>query len=268
MQRTLPPLKLPQSPLEFVLAQARFEPILTIEKSIPEIQNTLRKLGFTHFSERTVEISTEALGAAFNMVQAPSTQFKQWELMHSSRTQAFIIDRESITLQATRYTTFEAFADILRRGVDALAEHAAPTEARRVGLRYVDTIQPSGKAFDWYVNPALQGIDLAQFGRALGRTTETLIETGQTRRLRVRYTEAIRGLVIPIDLLPIQLKLKSDVQLATPFATLDSDHFDTGTTDFDSTSVMDRIGSLHDTLDQAFRKLVTQQAIDFWATGK
>jgi uncharacterized protein (TIGR04255 family) len=263
MHRTLPALNLPKSPLEFVIGQARFEPILTIEKSIPEIQNRLRLSGFTNYEERMIEIERQMMGQPGPIEK---TRFKQWVLTDGKKQRSFTVDREGITFQTTTYTKFENFLEVLKLGLDSLGEHAAPQEARRIGLRYIDAISPAeGRPLEWYVNPKLLGPILTDFGTRVGQSTESVVRTGEKRRLKIKYVEAVKGLGLPIDILPIQLQLKSPLRRVSPFAVLDTDHSDSNISEFSVTNVIARISGLHDTLDQVFRQLVTQDAINYWS---
>lgn len=260
MKRTLPALRLSKSPLVFVIGQVRFETILAIDKVIPEIQDELRLVGFTGYSERIIEVSRTAPDGT-----QTGERVSQWELVHNDKRRSLLVDRGSITCQATDYSSYENFAETLRTGLEVVERLAKPQQGLRVGLRYVDLIEPiDGKTLDWYVNRQLLGISLGQFGERLGQSTESLISVGEHRRLVARYTEAAQGLAFPVDLFPVGVEFRRPVHLSTRFALLDTDHFDLATFAFSSGDALERIAGLHDTLDQVFRELVTQNALKEW----
>lgn len=260
MKRTLPALTLSKSPLVFVLGQVRFETILAMDKVIAEIQDELRLAGFTGYSERTIEVTHGTLDGKETTERLP-----QWEFVHSGKRRSLLMDRGSLTCQTTDYSSYEIFSKDLQLGLDVLERRVKPQQGLRVGLRYVDLLEPAeGKALDWYVNRQLLGVSLGRFGERLGQSTESLIGAGEKRRLVARYTEAAQGLAFPVDLLPVSVAIRRPVKLSTRFALLDTDHFDLATFSFSATAVLERIASLHDTLDQVFRELITPQALKEW----
>ncbi|MDD3179482.1 MAG: TIGR04255 family protein [Opitutaceae bacterium] len=260
MKRTLPALRLSKSPLVFVLGQVRFETILAMDKVIPEIQDELRLAGFTGYSERAIEIIRGTPDGKQTTERNP-----QWEFVHGDKRRSLLVDRGSVTCQTTNYTSYETFAEDLRLGLEVVERRAKPQQGVRVGLRYVDLIEPAeGKPLEWYVNRQLLGVPLGRFGERLGQSTESLIRVGEQRRLVARYTEAVQGLAFPVDLLPVGVTFRRPVQLNTRFALLDTDHFDLAAFAFSSAAVLERIASLHDTLDQVFRELINPNALKEW----
>ena len=64
MKRTHPPLRLPGSPLIYVVAQVNISAVVAIERYVPEIQERLRKSGFPGYTNIQVpEIIFETFGA-------------------------------------------------------------------------------------------------------------------------------------------------------------------------------------------------------------
>jgi uncharacterized protein (TIGR04255 family) len=260
MKRTLPALSLSKSPLVFVLGQVRFETILAMDKVIPEIQEELRLAGFTGFSVRSIELNRLSPDGKLTTEQNP-----QWEFVHGDKRSSLLVDRGSVTCQTSNYSSYETFAAILRIGLEVVERKAKPQQGLRVGLRYVDLIEPTdGKTMDWYVNRQLLGVSLGRFGERLGQSTESLLSLGDQRRLVARYTEAVQGLAFPVDLLPVGVEFRRPIQLTTRFALLDTDHFDMAQFGYSSATVLERIAGLHDTLDQIFRELVTPNAFKEW----
>lgn len=260
MKRTLPALALSKSPLVFVLGQVRFETILAMDKAIPEIQEEFRLVGFTGLSMRTIELSRLSPDGKQTTESMP-----QWEFIHSDKQSSLLVDRGSVTCQTTNYSSYEKFSAILRTGLEVVERKVKPQQALRVGLRYVDLIEPAdGKSMDWYVNRQLLGVSLGRFGERLGQSTESLLSLGEQRRLVARYTEAAQGLAFPVDLLPVGVAFRRPIQLQTRFALIDTDHFDLAPFGFDTVAVLERIAGLHDTLDQVFRELVTPNAFKEW----
>ncbi|HLO99557.1 MAG TPA: TIGR04255 family protein [Fimbriimonas sp.] len=259
LTRTLPALSLAKSPLVFVLGQVRYEPILAMESFIPTIQDTLRRKGFTGLVNRRME-TTRIEGD-----QLSKEVITQWEFQDADKVRGILIDQNAITFQTTDYTSYDDFSEDLGVGLETLTEVAHPQTVQRIGLRYIDLVRATeGKHLESYVCPELRGIHLEKLGRRIGQSNETLIFTGERRRLLARYTEAEQGMPIPLDLFPVNLAFKKPISQSEPFAVLDTDHFEQLDREFGVESVLTSIGGLHDVLDQVFRVLVTKEALKEW----
>jgi uncharacterized protein (TIGR04255 family) len=260
VKRSLPPLGLDKSktPLIFALAQVRVAPIAKIETFLPAIQETLRHQGFPQLQKRKYEIEQQGVPAKQERIQ--------WELLNKANTRSILIDESSLVLQTTDYDTGDAFLADLKIALEAFYEHAKPTDLLRVGLRYVDLIKPiQGLGLDQLVSPALRPPVIAPDFPAAAHLWQSLRSTGEKTKLLIRYTEALRGIAFPPDIgLFITLNFKQDPNQQTPFGLLDTDHFDESPSAFDVGNTVERVGHLHDILDQIFRKLVTPAALEVW----
>jgi len=261
LKRTLEPLVLSKTPLIFVLAQIRVAPIAQIEACLPDIQEVLRHKGFPGLVKRKFRIQNPAS-------EGPdSTEDRiQWEFINNARTRSVLIDDGSLVLQSTDYESGEEFLDALGAALQTFGEIAEPTDLVRIGLRYVDLIKPiGGQGLDALVAPALRPEAQALPGASIFHLWESLRQTSENTRLRVRYTEAAQGFAFPQDLGPIlSLKLRHPPMQQDPFGLLDCDHFDERASSFDIADILERTGALHDVIDQSFRSLVTPEALTLW----
>ena len=261
MKRSLPALHLSKTPLIFVLAQVRFAPITQIGKFLPDIQEALRHQGFPGLATRKFDVViTGAEG------QAQRQERLQWEFLHPDRTQSIIVDEGSVVLQTSAYSTGEKFLEQLAMALKITEACAKPVGLLRVGLRYVDLINPiDGAGLDKLIRPALGPAAVSFQGEPVTHLWESLRQTSATTKLLVRYTEASRGFAFPPDLGPfISLMLSKPVVQEGPFGLLDTDHFDEGGSDFSVETALNRASNLHDVLDQSFRQLVTDDALRLW----
>ncbi len=190
---------------------------------------------------------------------------RQWEFLSKENTLSILIDTSSVVVQTSAYTRFEDFESSVKIALATLAEHTKPVLVHRIGLRYVDLIQPGDKkSFRDYVQAPLLGVDLSAHGSRLAHVVESLIQTSDQTKLIARYTEASSGLAFPVDMLPVSLSLRHDPRRPKPFALLDTDHYMEQTFDFDTDAILEKLGALHDGLDQIFRQLVTPLALEEW----
>jgi uncharacterized protein (TIGR04255 family) len=261
VKRTLPPLVLSKTPLIFVLTQIRVAPIAQIESHLPAIQEALRHEGFPHLAKRKLRINVAGPDGSSVMEDR-----SQWELLNAERNTSILVDEGSLVVQTTAYTSGEVFLDCLKVALEVFAEIAKPTDLVRIGLRYVDLIKPTaGLGLENLLSPALRPPALPLPGEPLLHLWQSLRRTAEHTRLLVRYTEAIQGLAFPQDIGPmLTLVPKQDPVQKDLFGLLDSDHFDERATAFDVHDIIERTGALHDVVDQSFRQLVTQAALEVW----
>lgn len=258
--RTQPGLVLPRSPLIFVLAQVRMGTVLTIADKIPAIQEALRKQGFPRFQQRTIETTRQQAGGITQIEQRP-----QWEFVNRESTLAILIEQESVVLQSTAYTVFEAFMGSLRIALDIVATLVEPALVERLGLRYVDLITPSGeKPVAGYVKPQLLGAPPSDFGRRKGFLSESVITTDSDSQLMIRFVESQSGFAFPPDLLPVSLNFLQSPARSTPFGLLDLDHSSEKPFDFTPDAILAGFWDLHALLEKVFRTSVTDSAIEEW----
>ncbi|MGB0744716.1 MAG: TIGR04255 family protein [Opitutales bacterium] len=260
LERRSPPLRLPKSPLIFVLGQVRFAPILSMEKEIPAIQDSLRKHGFPRLSTREIEITRrDAAG------KAEVETRKQWEFINKEKRASVIIDNGFIVYQVTQYELFEDFVKAFRAILDLFADHTEPDLMQRIGLRYVDLVTPSGGAkLESYLSSSLRGFSVDAVESREAFRVESVTKTGEHSSFIHRYMEANRGLGFPDDLLPIFLSFDRELELESPFGLLDMDHFIHMDNDFSVETVVENLWFLHEHLTKAFEASVTKSALSEW----
>jgi uncharacterized protein (TIGR04255 family) len=263
LKRTLPALRLTKTPLIFVLAQVRVAPIVQIESFLPSIQETVRHQGFPNLVKRKFRITEQP---PTSDASAQTEERAQWEYINPDHTCSILVDDSSLVLQTTSYASGEDFLGKLALALNAFVAHAKPTQLLRVGLRYVDLIQPTeSHSISDLVSPVLREAPAGVPGEPWVHVWETLRQTSPRTRLLIRYTEQPQGFAFPPDIGPfISLRLPQPPQQKIRFGLLDTDHFHEEVSTFTSPLVLERIGDLHDILDQAFRKLVSPTALQAW----
>ena len=256
--RTLPPLKLPNSPLVLVLAQARMSAVLQMETYLPSIQEELRRAGYPRFDAMvTQEI---VFAPEFKMSNSPS-----WVFANKDKSEAVVVSPSFVSLMTNRYDTFDAFSERFKLALQTVAQMADVELAERLGLRYVDLVrlQP-GEQWADYLAPGLLGPptevlqDPAAYTLRFDGRGRTGIGELVTRVLR------LSGAFLPPDLVPTELEF--DVQLAPDevVTIIDTDHFAAAPREFDPDALIDEAWLLHDKIDQAFRAAVTPTALERW----
>lgn len=258
MPRYKEALVLSHNPLTLVLAQVKIAPILAIEKYIPELQEKLRKNGFP--KTRIAKTQELEFGPQVNVRETT-----RWIFTDKDDVLAISISTDSIFLESARYEKFELFSEQLAAGLKMFSEATQASLSERLGLRYVNLIQPSeGEQLKDYLMSGLQGIPSeAVEGVAFRNRFESVGKT-PIGRLVIRLTQHKNGSKLPRDLTNDGLKTKEIQRPKEPYAFLDIDHFVVEQNEFDSRKLIERMWDIHKYTDLAFKAAVTPHALAKW----
>lgn len=158
-----------KNPLDEVVCQLRFPPILKIDAETPvDFQERVRR-DFPNFSE-TSELKVEL--APTQEVPIPpevvaqllkSSGIKNYEFSSEDENWKINLTRSFVALTTKKYQRWEEFKHKLQIPLNALIDIYSPTHFSRVGLRYMDVIQRSSLdlddvSWDELLQPYITGI--------------------------------------------------------------------------------------------------------------
>jgi uncharacterized protein (TIGR04255 family) len=146
---------LPNAPLERVVAQVRFSPILKIEQRdyITAFQDGIREQYPSLEHDRTQLL---ALGPEGMVPKEASTR---WRFIDVSGEWTVSLAPDFVAIETTRYTSradfFARFAEV----IEHVHAHFRPGLVERIGVRYIDRIEDDGlAAIASLVRPELAGV--------------------------------------------------------------------------------------------------------------
>lgn len=264
VSRLRPALLLRRSPLVHVLAQVRFGPILKLAEYVPDLQERFRRLGYPLYEEASIR------------QLLPGTSEKslsRWSFVVKEKTDAVLMSPAFFVLETSHYTRFETFLHALHAALGAFREEVGETVVSRIGLRYVDAIRPDeAEDLGSYVRPGLLGFSESQFeeaGLPLVDVLRAYESRGRTRSgtLIMRVHQSRDGSYLPPDLRMTPLgPVSFDPPLAAGelVTSLDIDHFEELSMDFEPDTIIDQFWRLHDYTETAFRSAVTDHALERW----
>lgn len=141
-------------PVFFTIAAVRHEPILALGGFIPEIQDKLRRKGFSGPTD-TADITT-------NIRDQSRGEFKSFTIFNPERTEACTFNEEGIyAFHTSAYESRSALFASFRTGLEILHSVVTLKTVNRVGARMLDLIRPSdyGKQMADFVDPHLLGFN-------------------------------------------------------------------------------------------------------------
>lgn len=138
-----------KNPLEKVICQLRFPPILKIDAEIPSQFQEKIRIDFPNFSEKTelkIEVppgleSKMPQDIIRRMLQAHGN--KNYEFSSEDSVWKINLTRNSLSLATTKYEKWEQFKSRFVNPLGALIDIYSPTYFHRIGLRYIDVIKRS-----------------------------------------------------------------------------------------------------------------------------
>jgi uncharacterized protein (TIGR04255 family) len=258
---------LSKQPLVLVLCQVRFSPVRKMGDYVPGIQEAFRRLGFP--IERAGKIQQLTITPA----GVHSVEQERWEYRTKDERWSVTVLQDSVVLQTTAYDRFESFAEKLGAAVKIVLEQTEQDKlgvVQRVGLRYIDLIQPrEGEDYRLYLRPGFHGVADVVFApgshrvhvESVGRTA--MADTAGTMILRVAQND--QGFDLPPDLIGGAPKFEPRAKAGELITLVDMDHFIEGKFDPDAGWVTARAYAMHDHLIETFHEhVVSTKAIEVW----
>ena len=262
--------KMANAPVFYALAQCRFNPIDAMEKYFPEIQESLRLLGYSGRTE--IKAQNLTVNAMNDAAQASLTisDMTFWICHKADQTSGFVLGTDSLSFHTTHYETSETFLPEIIKGLRIVHEIVKLEHFSRIALRYLDLVLPkeNENAVDYFVE-GLRG--LPNVGKHLYSTSESYFETesGPSElpgKLLARIFMTEGPVVYPPGLSPHGLvSLERFKGKNQPYGMIDTDYSVEGMIPVDFELVDRQLTHLHAGVKAAFYSIITPPAESVWA---
>ena len=261
--------KLSNAPVYYTVAQVQFNPVLDLDSYVPAIQAKMRDAHFPDFKKEVFQrLDFPVLGMQQGQMLPPTiTTQARYVFGDIAGQTAFLLEANALTLQTTSYDTFETFSKYLIAALGVLHSVLRLDFVERIGLRYLDAIQPvkDGETLRDFLVPEVLGLALRGHGQLQQSISETAVATpaGQlVSRVIVRNGQV--GL--PMELSGVALVIAHRfTQRQGIHAIVDTDASFVQRETFEPSKVEARLVALHDEIDASFKATVTDHARASWA---
>lgn len=260
--------KLNNAPVYYTLAQVQFNPILSLDAYIPAIQAKMRERHFPDFRQDVVQrlvlpFGTAEPGQLAAPTIAPQSRYQFGNIPGSAR---FVLETNALAFQTTGYETFEAFPKPCW-GLGIVHDALQLDFIERIGLRYLDAVQPSGdkESLRDFLVPEVLGLSLRDHVQHQHTVSETVVATpaGQlVSRVLIRHGQV--GLPLELTVLAPKIDPRFTQRVGL-HAIVDTDASTTQREAFDLSGVAKQLTALHDEIDKCFKAIVTEHALAAWA---
>lgn len=234
---------------------------------IPGIQEAFRRHGFP--IERAGKIQQLTITPA----GVHAVEQERWEYRTKDEQWSITVLQDSVVLQTTAYERFEGFAEKLETAVKTVLEQTEQDKLgliQRIGLRYIDLIQPRhGESYREYLRPGFHGASDAPFVSGTHRlSVESVGQTNVSNTpgtMVLRVAQNDQGFDLPPDLIAGAPKFQPRAKAGEPVTLVDMDHFIEGNFDPKPEWMTSRVYAMHDQLIETFHEhVVSKRAIEVW----
>ncbi|WP_161603424.1 TIGR04255 family protein [Blastopirellula marina] len=254
-------LKLAKAPLALALVQLRFSPVLRMSKYVPDIQETLRGMGFTKYVEEQMQQLT--LG-----VMPIAESDVRWIFGGRKRREAIILTKDFVTYEVSSYTNFEEFVARFSAALDVIANYANITEAVQIGLRYVNVIRPTEEILaNDCLQTSIRGLSAEELGVTKSRFEFLIRAETECGHLLVKSYEHDGKKFIPPEIGVTHLDFDNKPGEGELFRVLDFDHIEKCECELNNEILIGKLWKLHDILETAFEHSVSREALNHWKGG-
>ncbi len=259
--------RLTDDPLSMVLCQVRFTAVQKIHDYMADIQDVLR---------RTTDFKEDISGEMRQIVMQPGKPPEE-KVTHLNEFRtvdghwAVTISKDQAVLVTTDYSDHVAFRERLSLILTAIDEKAELRHnlVRRVGLRYVDVIQPvEGESWRDYLKPCLHGLQSDYLDGATQQIFMQSVARSEFGTLALRLSQNNQGNPLPPDVVmprPMATRTKFQNLQGKMITLVDSDHFWEGSMPFSTDAIMETHSALHRSIvDLWFDDVITDHAKTNW----
>jgi uncharacterized protein (TIGR04255 family) len=261
--------KLNNAPVYYTVAQVQFNPVLNLEAYIPAIQAKMREAHFPDYRQEVTQRIVLPFGGIEQGQMGAPTVTPQSRSVFGDITgrSMFLLETNALSFQTTDYGTFKSFSATLLMGLGVLHEALRLDFVERIGLRYLNAIQPSkeGESLREFLVPEVLGHALRGEGQLHQSVSETITATQAGQLVsRVLIREGVVGLPLELSGLAPTIAPRF-TQHQGLHAIVDTDASITHREAFGLTKVESQLASLHREIDKSFQATVTAHAVASWA---
>ena len=244
------------------------QPILNLDTYVPAIQAKMREKHFPDFKQDIVQRLVLPFGTVEpNRLAAPAvTPQSRYQFGDISGGARFVL--ETTRCRFRQQTTIRSkLSETLLAGLGVMHDALHLDFIERIGLRYLDAVQPLGEnesLRDFLVQEVL-GLSLRPDVQLQHSVSETVVAT-QARQLVSRVLIRHGQVGLPLELTALSPNIAPRfTQHIGLHAIIDTDASTTQRETFDLASVGTQLTALHDEIDKCFKAIVTEHALAAWA---
>lgn len=255
------------APVMYVLAQVKFNQILSMETFVPAIQEEMRKIGFPDYRKEIVNLLHFPTGQSDASTSVQTVNRYIFGDMDSRS--GFNLESNAIAFQSADYDVFEAFLQTLLKGISIVDKNVKLDYIERTGIRYLDAVIPkNGESLQDYLITEVLGLIKKVTGKWSHSYTETVSENDLGAVLIARTIIHNSPVSLPSDIMHLAYELLPRFKASGLHAVIDTDGFYEKREPFDIDAIGRKLNNLHEEISKLFKATVLDHAINIWESGE
>jgi len=252
------------APLAYVLMQAVFQPILSIEGKMPEIQSAL-KADYPRMNTTNPVINIQINDGS----EVPITSPNIWEFTNANKTEGIRISQNMIVFHATEYKNYSSFESAAKNAMLIITNIIGELLISRLGMRYIDYILPEQPiSLEQMIESSIKHAPALELGERNAVGFSLLQYNMENGTLNIKYSYGMGEPPFPQELQPLTLKESQIMEKAKGFrsdtALLDFDRHMEFDEEMEVINIMKNYSSMHNDLAKAFKGITTDAAKTYW----
>lgn len=261
--------KLNNAPVYYTVAQVQFNPVLDLDGYVSAIQPRMREAHFPDYKKEVFQqLVLPFAGTGQGQMAAPTmTPQARYLFGDIDGRSLFLLETNALSFQTTNYDTFETFSETFLKGLGILNDALRLDFVERIGLRYLDAVQPAkgNETLREFLVPEVLGLALRGEGQLQHSVSETIVSTSAGQLVsRVLIRNGHVGL--PMELAGLAPTIAPRfTQREGLHAIVDTDASIVHREVFELSKVGARLTALHAEIGKCFNAAVTDHARASWA---
>ena len=133
---------MPNPQVSYAVVKANFNPVAAMENYINDIQDELRKMGYTNFERKHSPHLEAPIESELSLSEANAERTPTWWITNRDQTSGFTLGTTNLSFHATNYESFSKLVSEWLAGLHSVHEVVSLDHISRLGFRNFDVVMP------------------------------------------------------------------------------------------------------------------------------
>lgn len=255
------------APVMYTVAQVRFNPVLTMESFVPDIQESVRSMGFPDFRREVLNVIGFSIGQP-ESPPPPMQSVTRFVFGNVENTSGFVLENNALSYQCSDYSNYENFSECIVKFLTIVHKKVTINYIERIGIRYLDAVMPmkNESLSDYLVSEVL---GLTYRGNNISHSYSESLSRNDDGSGLISKVFIQRGkIVLPPEIAQTAYPLNSRFsEHDGEYAIIDTDGYFEVRKAFDLSMIEQKLSDLHERIVTSFKLTATPHALKVWEYG-
>lgn len=255
------------APVMYTVAQIRFNPVLSMESFVPDIQESVRSMGFPDFRREVLNVIGFSIGQP-ELSPPPMQTVTRFVFGNIEKTAGFVLENNALSYQCADYSNYENFSECILKFLEIVHKKITINYIERIGIRYLDAVLPAeNESLADYLVPEVLG--LTYLGDKITHSYSESLSINNDG------TGLVSKVFITKDPIGLPPEMAQSAYPLNPHFTnhmglnsvIDTDGYFEGRKTFDLKMIEQKLNDLHEQIVASFKLTATPHALKVWEFG-